>query len=549
MKSQQFDIDSEKLVLGAILLEPECIEKAACMVSAEDFSSPHALIFNRALELFQSGLAIDSGLVINSLKSHNELNDAGGHLYVLGLTRDMPKGSNIASYASLVRKSADARKAREAIKLAVYNTGNNGSDPSESIDELIVNLQKIRQFDPLKASHKFEKLAEDRFILSLPEMGISLEADRLRRDHNELIGELCVKCRLPGSHSYDGTLSIADFNLSSARARSERSRLLADRGNCKDLDWMGYLEELCQRVLAAERSGSPAVDLRDMERPNPDDAIRIEGLTLPRRHPSILFGDGGAAKSYLALYLAGLLSQGGMATAIFDWELAGEDHRDRLERIFGKMMPKVSYARCERPLIYEADRLKRIVRDEKIEYAFFDSIAFACDGPPESAEIAGRYFRGLRQIGIGSFHVAHVTKMDGADQKPFGSVFWHNGARSTYYAKLSDTSSDGKTLQVGLFHRKANLGRIHPPVGLEIKFEGDRTFFTKSEPAQTPEIAEKMTTKDRMRSLLKLGEMDIEELAKLIDAKPDTVRKTAQRLDRLFVCLPGGKVALALGNA
>ena len=57
------------------------------------------------------------------------------------------------------------------------------------------------------------------------------------------------------------------------------------------------------------------------------------------------------------------------------------------------------YACCERPLVYEVDRLQRICRDERIEFCIFDSVAFACDGPPEAAEIAARYFRAVRGTG------------------------------------------------------------------------------------------------------------------------------------------------------
>jgi hypothetical protein len=106
---------------------------------------------------------------------------------------------------------------------------------------------------------------------------------------------------------------------------------------------------------------------------------------------------------------------------LFDWELAGEDHRERLERLFGAKLPGVRYARCNRPFVHELDRLRRIVRDEALDYVIFDSVAFACDGPPEAAEVAGRYFQSLRQLGIvGSLHIAHISKADGADQKPFG---------------------------------------------------------------------------------------------------------------------------------
>lgn len=409
-------------------------------------------------------------------------------------------------------------------------------------------IVQMEERDAIQNESPFTQESDDRYKLRIRDAGIVIEVDRLRRDSHELVGELCVKCSLPGARTYDGALSIADFNLSSARARLERARLLAGRANAEGLDWVGYLEELCQRVLAAERKGQPAVDLRDLERPNPDDALRVDGLSLPRRHPTIIFGDGGAAKSYTALYLAGCLAGQGLAVALFDWELAGEDHRDRLERLFGLAMPRISYARCERPLVYEADRLRRIVRDGGIGYAVFDSIAFACDGPPEAAEVAGRYFRAVRQIGTGSLHIAHITKGEGGDQKPFGSVFWSNSARSTWYAKLADESPDGTTLQLGLFNRKSNLGQLHQPTGFLIKFTPDRTYFTKSDPADTPDLAEKMTIRQRMMHLLRRGALPIEVVADELEAKPDTVRRTACRHKNTFTVLQGGKVALLQGD-
>ena len=109
-------------------------------------------------------------------------------------------------------------------------------------------------------------------------------------------------------------------------------------------------------------------------------------------------------------FIAGKLSENGTRVALFDWELAGADHRERLERLFPDGMPSIVYARCDRPLVYEVERLWRIVRDNAIEYSIFDSAAFAADGPPEAAEVASRYFRTVRQIGGGSMHNAHVAK-------------------------------------------------------------------------------------------------------------------------------------------
>lgn len=421
------------------------------------------------------------------------------------------------------------------------------------IEQLCVTAydQELRQIKPravtpaAAAEREFVAVSEDRYRLSIPGIGVALEIDRLRRDHNELLGELSVRCELPGARSVNGNLSIADFNLSSARARTDRAKFLAGRAAIKEIDWTSLVEEFCQRVLQADRAGQPAVDLRTLPRPSADDdMVAVEGLALPRRHPSVLFGDGGAGKSYLALFLAGRIAEKGIPVALFDWELAGEDHRDRLERLFPDGMPRILYARCERPLVYEADRLRRIVREGGIEYSVFDSVAFACDGPPEAAEVAGRYFRAVRQIGGGSLHVAHVSKAEGADLKPFGSTFWSNGARSTWYVKQDEGSAGSDVLQIGLFNRKSNLGRLRPPLGYSITFAEETTTFHRTDVADTPDLAGLLSVRQRMAALLKKGSMTRQEIAEQVDAKPDTIKRIANRHKELFIVLDGGKVGL-----
>ncbi len=380
--------------------------------------------------------------------------------------------------------------------------------------------------------------------MAVPQYAIVFEAERLRRERDELVGELRVFCKLPGAKTVNGTLATADFNFSSLRARQDRAKFLSTRARTKEeIDWYALLEEFTQGVFEKEREGAPSVDLRTIERPVPDE-ILINGLAFPRRHPSILFGDGGSAKSYTALWLAGELVKSGMNVALFDWELCGEDHRDRLERLFGEMMPKIQYVRCEKPLVHEVDRLARIVNEKQIQFAIYDSVAFACDGPPESAETAGKYFRALREINCGSLHVAHNTKGENNDQKPFGSVFWHNGARSIWYVQASERLEGDPTLQVGFHHRKSNLGSKYPTVCYRLEFHPTQTIFVRERTEDNADATAKLSVRQKMVFLLKRGSLTFEEIAEQVDATSETVRKTAQRDRNSFICLTGGRVGL-----
>src|SRR5262249_44820177 len=148
---------------------------------------------------------------------------------------------------------------------------------------------------------------------------------------------------------------------------------------------------------------------------------------------------------------------------------------------FGPAMPRILYCRCERPLTVETHRLAEVVRDHHIHYAIFDSIAFACDGRPEEAEVTSRYFRAVREIGCGSLHVAHVNRSEDNDRKPFGSSFWHNGARSTWFVQAAETIGDENIVRLGFYNRKANLGPLHRAVSLVVEFHEERTLFRRAE--------------------------------------------------------------------
>jgi hypothetical protein len=102
------------------------------------------------------------------------------------------------------------------------------------------------------------------YRLTVPGADVTFEVDRLAWRYQELSGELLVRCDLQGTEAINGVLSVATFNLSSARARSERARQLEQQSRAHDVPWSTLIEELCQRVLAAERSGEPAIALADV---------------------------------------------------------------------------------------------------------------------------------------------------------------------------------------------------------------------------------------------------------------------------------------------
>jgi hypothetical protein len=361
-------------------------------------------------------------------------------------------------------------------------------------------------------------------------VGVTFEIDRLVWRSHELHGELVVRVAFAGTEAIGDVLSVATFNASSARARSERAQQLQRAASAPDVPWQPLLEQFCQNVLAAERTGDPAIVLRDVDATGTVHPInRIFGFQLPRRHPAIIFGDGGATKSLLALYLGGLMAEDGDRVLLADWELDAVDHRERYATLFGAEMPgRLLYARCARPLVHEVDRLKRIVRQQGVDYVIFDSVGFACHEAPETAVAALGYFQAVRQIGVGGLHIAHVSKSEHGDQRPFGSAFWHNSARATWNLKPTDESG---TKTVGVFCRKHNLAKSVPaPFAYEVQVDGDRTRFRQTEITAVSDLAPAVPISQRVRAYLRGGARTREEIvAEFTDLKPETLRRIINR--------------------
>ena len=391
--------------------------------------------------------------------------------------------------------------------------------------------QQLSAFDLKPVKPEFEAIDEDRYRLTVPGCA-SFEVDYLRRKGGQLVGELLVRTNLPGARTYDGVLSVGDFNLSSTRIRQAQARYLEDRSQAGDLDWTGWLEEFSQRVIAAERAGQPSIPLHEVPIPDRGQPLEVDGFPLLDRHPVCVFGDGGAGKSSLGLYVAGELSSQGLGVGYCDWELAGEDQKNRLLKMYPSKPPWVEYIRCDRPLTFEAERIRRITREKDLDYLIFDSVAFASDGPPEAAETAARYFQAMRRIGpLGSLHIAHVSKsFDGADRKPFGSVFWFNGFRACWNLKIAESPPDEAKISIALHCRKFNLGAPRPSLGFEFRFDSERTSVHKVDVAEVPDLAAGLSITQRVWSCLRAGPKTKEEIAsELEDVKPDSLRRTLNR--------------------
>lgn len=370
-----------------------------------------------------------------------------------------------------------------------------------------------------------------------------VELDMLRQERSgELTGEVTVRSTTPGLEDH---LHTARMTLTGTRSRAEVARHLKSRDQTAR-DWAGIVEVACVRTVNAFRAGEPAILLRDA--PQPIDAGYAVEPVAHSRLPVTVFGDGGGGKSWLALaiaasiqagtsYVDGLAVSSSRTVGYLDYEMSAWEHRERLRALTGPDMPGIVYVPCHQSLRDSVDRLRRIAREHGIGYWVVDSVAPACGGEPESAEVATAYFNALRELGGGSLSIAHITKdREGAENKPFGSTFWHNLSRLTWYVK--GTEDGAGRLAVGLYNRKNNTGPLHAPLGLAITFGEAGVSIGKSAIDKVPELAERLPLWRRMVPLLRGGPLKLHELAEELDASVEAVRAAAKR-GRQFTAMTG----------
>src|SRR5499427_5672393 len=104
------NLDAERSVLGAILLDNHSLNAAMETLRAEDFFLPqHQRVFTHMISLGESQQAIDLVTLTDELHRKGELEASGGAPYLASLADGMPRVSNVEHYARIVKEKAILR--------------------------------------------------------------------------------------------------------------------------------------------------------------------------------------------------------------------------------------------------------------------------------------------------------------------------------------------------------------------------------------------------------------------------------------------------------
>ena len=130
------NLDAERSVLGAVLLDNEAFNTAIAIITPEAFfRDAHRRIFERMVQLTERRSAIDFVTLREELGKAGELEEVGGAGYLASLVDGVPRATNVEYYARIVREKAILRSLIYAANQIVGNAYEADQDADLILDD------------------------------------------------------------------------------------------------------------------------------------------------------------------------------------------------------------------------------------------------------------------------------------------------------------------------------------------------------------------------------------------------------------------------------
>jgi len=103
--------DSERCVLGGVLLDNDLMSSVAESLEPSDFYSPlHRRIFKAMQALFSASSPINALFIAEELKKEGPIESMGGIITIANLTYGIPHFTQLEKYIGIIREKSDRRK-------------------------------------------------------------------------------------------------------------------------------------------------------------------------------------------------------------------------------------------------------------------------------------------------------------------------------------------------------------------------------------------------------------------------------------------------------
>src|SRR5579872_6792846 len=156
------NIDAEKTILGAVLLDNAAHSEAAEKLDASDFSlDSHQRIFLRMTDLMNAQRAVDIVTLANELARYKEIESVGGVAYLASLTEGLRPV--IEDYIRIVKDKSLLRKLMAICSSAIARAADQSETALEVLDMAESQLLEVSEKGISQGLQPLDKIVQDSF--------------------------------------------------------------------------------------------------------------------------------------------------------------------------------------------------------------------------------------------------------------------------------------------------------------------------------------------------------------------------------------------------
>ncbi|MFA6341191.1 MAG: replicative DNA helicase [Candidatus Paceibacterota bacterium] len=241
--------ESERALLGSIMLRPEALPEIMDILSPDAFySDKHKTIFKAMTGLYEKREPIDLLTISSKLKESGDIDRIGGMSYLTEIVNSVPSSSNAEHYAEIVHKKYMARKIIEAAE----HIANLGYDEENELGELLDKAEK-RMYDVTS------KNLSGNYVELTDVLGTAMDRlDRLHKTKDEIRGVPTgfkdLDFKLSGLQNSDLILLAARPSMGKTSLALDIARNAAIRHNVPTAIFSLEMstQQLVDRMLAGE---------------------------------------------------------------------------------------------------------------------------------------------------------------------------------------------------------------------------------------------------------------------------------------------------------
>lgn len=363
----------------------------------------------------------------------------------------------------------------------------------------------------------------------------AIELQKMRWYGDSLSALVTAKCYLAG---YKPIIARRSLNLLATRTLQAFIQELSKR--CPEVEWEIMLEQVINLTLEK-------MSRQEMVTITSEDSIEKPSYLIypfvAKGMPTIIYGPAGGGKSYLGLMLALITHLGETGsklrvkvqhcnTLYMDYEDTREDIAYRtkcLTRGMDWKYMEIPYIRGISPLAECVEQVKQIVDENNIGFIVIDSLGPAAGAKLNDAETAITFFNALRKLNVSTLIIAHIPKNADKEKTIFGSSYFQNLARSVWELKSSNGEN---TIDIGLYHRKSNIGKLFPTQGFTFTFNDESITASYTDVKDIPELEEYLSLPVRIQNLLRSQPMTLDELLTTLEVDKDTLKNALYRMHK-----------------